>query len=108
MLYAEKLWDRLYMNDLLQKNRLRWLMRIVFTCVALAGAELVPAATPDTNSAASLRAKYAALGEQLNNNQFQRALYLDSTESPRDLKGDIYALVDYPFADVNAVLNGPA
>ncbi len=96
------------MNALFQKNRLRWLTRMVFACVAFAGAGLVPAATPGTNSAASLRAKYAALGEQLNNNQFQRTLYLDSAETSRDLMGDIYALVDYPFADVNAALNGPA
>ena len=96
------------MNALFQKDRLRWLTRIVFACVAFAGADLIPAATPDTHSAVSLRAKYAALGEQLDNNQFQRTLYLDSTESSRDLKGDIYALVEYPFAQVNAALNGPA
>ena len=96
------------MNELFQKNRLRWLTCIVFACVALAGAGLVPATTLDSNPAASLRAKYAALGEQLYNNQFQRRLHLDSAESSHDLKGDIYAMVNYTFADVNAVLNGPA
>lgn len=96
------------MNKLFQKDRSRWLTGIVFTCVACAVAGLAPAATPDTNSAASLRARYAALGEQLKNNQFQRPLYLESAESSGDLKGDIYALVNYPFADVNMALNGPA
>ena len=96
------------MNELFQNYRLRWLTRIVLACVAWAVAGPVPAATPDTNSAASLRAKYAALGEQLTNNQFQRTLVLDSAESSHDLEGDIYALVDYPFADVNAGFNGPA
>ena len=96
------------MSELFQSIPLRWLTRFLFVCVACAGAGPVPAAMPDTKSAASLRAKYAALGEQLNNNQFQRKLYLDSTESSRDLKGDIYALVDYAFADVNAAFNGPA
>ena len=55
-----------------------------------------------------LRAKYAELGKQLLNNQFQRALYLDSMESSHDLKGEIYAVVDYPFAAVNVALNNPA
>ena len=96
------------MNELLPKNRLRWLTRTVFACAAFAGAGWVPAATAATNSAASLRAKYAALGDQLHHNQFQRTLYLDSAESSRGSRGDIYALVDYPFAKVNAALNGPA
>jgi hypothetical protein len=96
------------MNEPLQKNPLLCLTRIMFACVAFAGAGLVPAALPDANSVASLRAKYAELSEQLNNSQFQRTLSLDSAESSRDLRGDIYALVDYPFAEVNAVLNNPA
>jgi hypothetical protein len=96
------------MNELIQKNRLRWLTFIVFACVAFAGAGLAPAAAPDADSAAALRAKYAASGERLTNNQFQRPLYLVSAESSRDLQGDIYALIDYPFAEVNAALNGPA
>lgn len=58
--------------------------------------------------AAPLRAKYTELGEQLRNNQFQRALYLDSKQSSNDLKGEIYAVVDYPFATVNGALNNPA
>jgi hypothetical protein len=55
-----------------------------------------------------LRAKYAELSKQLNNNQFKRALYLNSMESSHDLKGEIYAVIDYPFASVNQALNNPA
>jgi hypothetical protein len=55
-----------------------------------------------------LRAKYTELTKQLNNNQFKRALYLNSMESSHDLKGEIYAVVDYPFAKVNQALNNPA
>ncbi len=55
-----------------------------------------------------LRAKYTELTRQLHSNQFQRALYLNSTESSHDLKGEIYAVVDYPFATVNMALNDPA
>jgi hypothetical protein len=59
-------------------------------------------------SVGPLRAKYAELGEQLRNNPFQRALYLESSQSPTHLKGEIYAVVDYPFAIVNGALNNPA
>ncbi len=59
------------------------------------------------DDAAVLHQKYASLKSQLSNNQFQRALHLDSTESPSTLKGDIYAVVDYSFASVNSALNDP-
>ena len=65
------------------------------------------AAEPDI-FAEPLRAKYTELGKQLRENQFQRALYLDSTQSSNDLKGEIYAVVDYPFATANGALNNPA
>ncbi len=55
-----------------------------------------------------LRVKYAELGEQLCNNAFQRALYLDSSQSSTDLQGAIYAMVDYPFNIVNRAPNNPA
>ena len=96
------------MSGIFRKDARGWLTRFLYACIACAGAGPVAAAEPGTNSAASLRARYVALGEQLNHNQFQRPLYLDSVESPHDLKGDIYALVDYSFVDVNKALNGPA
>jgi len=79
----------------------------VFICGVLSGAGKSYATEPD-KSAAQLRAKYTELGAQLLNNQFQRALYLDSAESSNDLKGEIYAVVDYPFTIVNGALNNPA
>lgn len=45
------------------------------------------------------------LNKQLLNNQFKRALYLNSEESAHDLKGEIYAVVDYPFATFNTALS---
>jgi len=59
-------------------------------------------------SAAPLRLMYGELSSQLLKNQFRRALYLDSVESSTDLKGEIYAVLDYPFATVDAALNNPA
>jgi len=70
-----------------------------------AGAGLADAGDADANSPGSLRAKYGALQHQLGQNQFQRPLYLDSSETPGGVAGDIYALINYPFATVSAALN---
>lgn len=59
------------------------------------------------NNAAGLHERYESLAPQLEHNQFRRQLYLDSTESQTNLKGDIYAVVDYPFATVSGALNDP-
>jgi hypothetical protein len=58
--------------------------------------------TPDT-----LRARYSALQPQLRNNQFQRPLHLNSSETANGVNGDIHALIGYPFATVVAALNSP-
>lgn len=58
-------------------------------------------------AATNLRDKYKELTKQLSNNQYQRQLYLNSEESSNDLKGEIYAVVDYPFIKVNEALNNP-
>ena len=84
-----------------------WLTRSLLVWMALFGAGGSFASVPDMQSAASLHAKYASLGKRLQHNPFRRALSLDSSESPTDLKGDIYALVDYPLATVSAALKGP-
>ena len=81
--------------------------RSLFVWIALFSAGPSFASVPDMHSAASLNAKYASLGERLHHNPFRRALSLDSSESPTDLKGDIYALVDYPLATVSAAFKGP-
>jgi hypothetical protein len=47
------------------------------------------------------------LQDSLSHNQFQRPLTLDSDETPGGVAGDIYALVNYPFATVGAALNSP-
>lgn len=65
-------------------------------------------AAPEKNPAALLSSKYAALSNELRSNQFQRPLSLDSAESSNRLKGNVYALVDYPFTAVNAALQVPS
>lgn len=56
---------------------------------------------------AGLQAKYTELRGQLRNNNFQRPLYIESSEAGDTLKGDVYAVLDYPFATVSNVLKSP-
>jgi hypothetical protein len=70
---------------------------------ALAG---LPAA--HAQDAASLKARHAALSERLASNPFQRPLHLESSERSNDLKGDVYALVEQPFAVASPALQGMA
>ena len=70
-------------------------------CLGAAGA-LAQTATGD--SALALRERYAALQEPLRNNPFGRALHLDSVQNSGDLRGDIHAIVEHPFANLGAAL----
>ncbi len=56
--------------------------------------------------AANLRARHAALREQLSNNQFQRPLYIESSQTSGDLKGEIYAVIEQPYNTVGPALRG--
>ena len=76
------------------------LLRMLAVCLLLSAACSGRANPPDEGVAASLRAKYEALRDQLANSPFHRPLYLDSTQKPGKLRGDVYALVEYPFAMV--------
>ena len=71
-------------------------------CLALSFA-LVPAVAT-AQDAATLRARHAALQDKFANNQFGRPLVLESIETSGDLKGDVYAVVDHPFATVQQAL----
>ena len=79
--------------------------RLFALALLCAGVGLADAGDADANSPGSLRAKYGALQHQLGHNQFQRPLYLDSSETPGGVAGDIYALINYPFATVSAALS---
>ena len=87
---------------------LTWPTRLWLVWIAFFSTGVVFASVPVTHSAATLHAKYASLSERLEHNPFQRALSLDSSETSNELKGDIYARVDYPFATVSKALNDPA
>ncbi|SIT36771.1 conserved exported hypothetical protein [Paraburkholderia piptadeniae] len=80
--------------------------RLAFMVLALLGLSLGALTWADDNATA-LRDKYDALAPQLKSNAFHRPIHLDSEETQSTLKGDIYAVVDYPFELVNSALNDP-
>ncbi|WP_416339097.1 hypothetical protein [Paraburkholderia sp. CNPSo 3076] len=65
-------------------------------------------AAEPVDNATSLRATYESLKPQLDQNAFHRRLYLDSRESSSTVAGEIYAVMDYPFATVSRILNDPS
>jgi len=75
---------------------------VVISMALLAG--VGPAAAQSAEGASALRARHAALRDQLADNEFKRPIHLDSIETPHELKGNIYAVVDHPFATVNGAL----
>jgi len=85
---------------------MRWISILVIFSLWLAPANTYAAKSATSN--VELLAKYAELTNQLNNNQFKRPLYMSSMESPDNLKGEIFAVVNYPFATVSQALNNPA
>jgi hypothetical protein len=54
-----------------------------------------------------LRAQYKALKDKLSDNAFKRPIVLNSIESNDYLEGEVYAVLDYPFAKVNDAMNNP-
>jgi len=72
-------------------------------CVALI-VSLGLLASATAQDGAALKARHAALQDKFAHNQFGRPLVLESTQSSDDLKGDVYALVEHPFAMVQQAL----
>ncbi len=54
--------------------------------------------------AISMRARHAELKDRLADNQFQRPLYLKSAQTSGELRGDVFAVVEHPFAMVREAL----
>ena len=62
----------------------------------------------ESGSADALRAQYKTVAAKLDNNPFKRKLALESNEGAGQLSGNIYAVVDHPFADVGSAFKTPA
>jgi hypothetical protein len=58
--------------------------------------------------AGELRARYGELRDELRRNAFGHALHIESAEQPDRLTGEVYALLDHPFAAVSGALRDPA
>ncbi|MES2912531.1 MAG: hypothetical protein V4718_14125 [Pseudomonadota bacterium] len=56
----------------------------------------------------ALQQKHAAIASQLAQSAFKRPLLLDSAEAKNSVVGNAYAVIDAPFATVNAVFKDPA
>jgi len=82
------------------------LMKMLAATAACALALLGGAAHAE--GAASLRAKHTELRDALRNNNFQRAMHVDSSDANNTLQGDVYAVLDHPFAKVSQALNQPS
>jgi hypothetical protein len=89
------------------KKRCAAAWRQIAGCLA-AGLLAVPghAADAEAGSAAVLAAKYAEVRAQLGSNQFGRPIFLVSSETRESVSGNMYALVDQPFASASDALKG--
>ena len=61
-----------------------------------------------THTAAALNARYSALKNDLARSQFQRPIYMSSAEGKDTVSGEIFALLNAPFASSGNVLEKPA
>jgi hypothetical protein len=80
----------------------RWALvaALVLACIGTA------AQTPAPDTAAALQARHGELANQLEHNAFGRPIVLQSTQTSGDLRGEIYAVVEHPFAIVDDALQG--
>lgn len=61
----------------------------------------------EPDPAAALLDRYAVLIEQLDQSPIQRGLYLESAETSHSSRGDVYAMVDFPFATISDTFTRP-
>ena len=91
------------------------LLRLLRRCMYAAALLIVPAAAAladvagtNPGAAATLSARYIALRKELTQNQFHRPLYMNSSEGPDSVTGEIFAVVNSPFATAAEALDKPA
>jgi hypothetical protein len=66
------------------------------------------ASAEEAHGPAALRARHASLAAQLADNPFGGPVVLQSQEASRRIDGDVYAVIEHPFAVVSAALSDPA
>lgn len=81
------------------------LLVVVLACL-YTGAE--HADVPDATPAAALRARLDTLQVQLQQNQFQKPIHLESSETYGNVAGNVHALIKHPFKTTTDALSEPA
>lgn len=69
---------------------------------------VAPAAHGADTATNALRAHYAALKGELQDNIFKRPLHIESHEGDGSITGEIFAVIDQPFADTGRAMNDPS
>jgi len=82
-------------------RQVQWLFLVLLLVLQCLGAGALHAQTAPTEA---LRARFAALRASDTGGLLDRSVYLLSTEAPGRTSGDVYALVEQPFADVRHAL----
>jgi hypothetical protein len=77
----------------------------LFAAIAAACVLAAPLAALGQDAPA-LKARHAALTAKLADNPFGRPLVLESKESPEELRGDVYSVVEHPYPVVLQSLRG--
>ena len=85
----------------------RTFWRLLLAC-ALPALAPMGAIAQDSGSADALQAQYRAMGSQLERNPFNRKLVLESREGNNQLSGNIYAVIEHPYAAVARAFQSPA
>ncbi len=80
--------------------------RVIF-CATLALAACGWAHAQSQSGAVAMKSRYEELQGELASNAYHRPLYLNSREESGAVKGDIYAVLAYPFAQVREALESP-
>src|SRR5205085_1479967 len=84
---------------------LRWAACVVLLLVtAVVPTAGLGAADDASQAATGLRARYTELQDRLRDSAFGLALYVDSQQQPERLSGDLYGVINEPFATVRATL----
>lgn len=84
-------------------------MQKIWSWAVLSLALLIPSLAPAAGALgpAGLQAQHAALAPQLARNPFSGPLVLQSEEAARRIDGEVYAVLEHPFARVSAALTDP-
>ncbi len=60
------------------------------------------------DEAPALRAKYGELREELKRNAYHQPIHIDSAQEGNTIRGDVYALLQHPFAQFSGAMKDPA